>query len=85
MTQFYKMLYTSKRAENMEAVLNIVPSKVTSQMNDNLIATFKEQETKDALFVVKNALFHMFPTKAPGPNRYPAHFFQCHWDLCGAK
>jgi hypothetical protein len=27
----------------------------------------------------------MFPTKAPGPNRYPAHFFQCHWDLCGAK
>jgi hypothetical protein len=25
----------------------------------------------------------MFPTKSPGPDGFPAHFFQRNWDICG--
>lgn len=45
-------------------------------MNSSLTAPFRAEE-------VKAALFQMFPTKVPGPDRFPAHFFQRHWDICG--
>jgi hypothetical protein len=61
----------------MAAVLNTVPVKVTESMNEMLLAPFKESEVKDALF-------QMFPTKAPRPDGFPAHIFQQHWDMCGA-
>src|SRR4051794_39293344 len=47
-------------------------------MNDALLKPFEEGE-------VKTTLFQMFPTKAPGPNGFPAHFFQTHWDICGEE
>jgi len=37
-------------------------------MNEGLLAPFEKEE-------VKIALFQMFPTKAPGPDGMPAHFF----------
>jgi hypothetical protein len=47
-------------------------------MNSKLIAPIEEKE-------VKEALFQMFPTKAPGPDGFPAHFFQRYWELCGKE
>jgi hypothetical protein len=75
---FYKNLYRSEGTQNMEEVLGTVPIKVTPAMNDGLLKPFEEKE-------VKEALFQMFLTKAPGPDGFPAHFFQWHWEVCGSK
>jgi hypothetical protein len=74
----YADLYRSEGVSWMEEVLEVVPIKVTLQMNDQLLIPFAEKE-------VKEALFQMFPTKAPGSDGYPAHFFQIHWDMCGEE
>jgi hypothetical protein len=34
---------------------------------------------------IKTALFEMYPTKAPGQDGIPTHFFQRNWGLCGAE
>ena len=59
--EFYKNLYTSKGVEGVDDVLQHVPSKVIGAMNDSLMAPYKEEE-------VKKALFQMFPLKAQGPD-----------------
>jgi hypothetical protein len=77
-SEFYKNLYTSEGVHDMHKVLDHVPRKVTTEMNDLLTAPYTREE-------VKKALFQMFPTKAPGPGGFPAHFFQRHWDICGEE
>ena len=76
--EFYKNLCTSEGVEGVDDVLQHVPSKVTAAMNESLTALYKEEE-------VKKALFQMFPSKAPGPDGFLAHFFQRHCDICGAS
>jgi hypothetical protein len=68
-SEFYKELYTSEGVHGMEEVLQTVPVKVDSVMNNMLDAPFEVGE-------VKAALFEMYPTKALGPDGFPAHFFQ---------
>ena len=77
-TEFYKDLYTSEGCNNMQEVLDSVSVKVTNDTRAHLDAVYTEKE-------VKTALYQMFPTKAPGPDGFPAHFFQKHWRVCGEE
>ena len=67
--EFYKEPYTSEGVHDMHEVLDTVPVKVSSNMNLMLDKPFDMAE-------VKAALFEMYPTKGPGPNGFPAHFFK---------
>jgi hypothetical protein len=75
---FYQNLYSSEGVTEMDEVLRCVPTRVDADMNSKLDAPFTAKE-------VKSALFEMYPTKAPGPDGFPAHFFQRNWEVCGEE
>ena len=67
-TSFYSNLYASESTVGIEEVLSHIPTRVDTSMNTSLDVQYNKTE-------VKAALFQMFPTKAPGPDGFPTHFF----------
>ncbi|XP_072087336.1 uncharacterized protein [Arachis hypogaea] len=66
-THFAK-LFTSEGDRNMEDCLKHIPMRVTSKMNDDLMAKIKDEE-------IKEAVFGMGSLKAPGPDGLNGLFF----------
>jgi hypothetical protein len=58
----------------MSELLNLVPTRVTSEMNSLLDKPFEPGD-------VRAALFQTAPSKAPGVDGFTAGFFQRHWDI----
>jgi hypothetical protein len=71
---FYEHLFTSKNCPSVDTVLEAIPQKVTAEMNESLSLPYSVED-------IKVALFQRGPTKAPGPDGFPALFYQTHWDF----
>jgi hypothetical protein len=72
--EFYENLFSSEPCASVDAVLDAIPTKVTADMNDDLGKPYTDEE-------IGAALFQIGPTKAPGPDGFPALFYQTHWDF----
>jgi hypothetical protein len=71
---FFQNLFTREEDTDPEIVTNLMQECVDDHMNETLCAPFSEKEISDALF-------HIGPLKAPGPDGFPARFLQRNWDL----
>lgn len=73
---YFSTLFQSSTTGGSPANLDMVEPRVTSTMNDSLMLEFTELE-------VKQAVFQMYPTKAPGPDGMPPLFYQKYWHIVG--
>jgi hypothetical protein len=71
---FFQQLYTQDPAICPQDLLQLIESHITDEMNERLCKDFSGEEISDALFQIR-------PLKAPGPDGFPAHFFQRHWEV----
>jgi hypothetical protein len=73
---YFSHLYTSEDTNNNQHVLDSVHPRVTTAMNEALLAPFSAVE-------VKKALFDIGDLKAPGPDGLHAIFYKRFWHLLG--
>ena len=75
-TDYYKRLFGPHLQNSFsldETLRNDIP-QVSEEENEVLVAPFSEEE-------VKMAIFDMEHNKAPGPDGFPAEFYQFFWDV----
>ena len=71
---YFERLYTTSQPSNIMEIIDTIQSRVTLEMNHDLIKEFTKEE-------VEMALKHMHPTKVLSPDSMSAIFFQKYWDV----
>lgn len=73
----FQSLYTSMGHRDYEPILLQCPQMVTEDMNTNLIRAVTQEE-------LRQAVFQLGATKAPGPDGLNGLFYQHYWDILKA-
>ena len=73
-TDFFGSLYTKDDNVNPDLLISLLDERISGEMNAVLCKEFSDKEIGDALFQIG-------PLKAPGPDGFPARFFQRNWGL----
>jgi hypothetical protein len=71
---YFKSLYTRDPSLDHGEISELVNEKINTEMNDQLCNDFSDEEISDALFQIG-------PLKAPGPDSFPARFYQRNWSV----
>ena len=78
-TKYYKELFGPSAESNFqldESITHDIPQDTEAE-NEFLTSPFSEEE-------IRTAVFQMEHNKAPGPDGFPAEFYQCFWDVIKA-
>jgi hypothetical protein len=67
-------LFSPEPCASVDTVLDAIPVKVIEEMNSELCKPYTNAE-------IETTLFQMGPTKALGPDGFPALFYQTHWEF----
>jgi hypothetical protein len=71
---YFESLYTRDPSINCDDLVSLTPEHISADMNLQLCRDFSNEEIGDALFQIG-------PIKAPGPDGFPARFYQRNWEL----
>lgn len=73
---YYQDIFATKSASDFSTIQELLPRKVTEEMNDHLTRLPTTQEIKEATFSIN-------PGKAPGPDGFSSKFYQAYWHIIG--
>jgi hypothetical protein len=73
---YFTGLFSSNHAGDIDNCVQPIARCVTEEMNEELLKPFEVEE-------IHGALCQMGPLKAPGPDGFPAGFFQKNWKIMG--
>jgi hypothetical protein len=71
-TDYFQKLFTADDSLDPSPVIELLEPCISEGTNESLCAEFSDKEISDALFQIG-------PLKAPGPDGFPARFFQRNW------
>ena len=74
--EYFFSIYSIEQAEFHEPNLEVVSTRMSTEMNALLLEEFKAEK-------VRAALWQMHPTKSPGLNDMSLIFFQKYWGIVG--